>query len=143
MTPRETHFDGIHCKLAILHYSSGVVIIRISGTDIGEFGDVPMRALSERLQDLDAIDLFIDAQEVRGASIEVSADWASWLNANRAKLRGVFMLTGSRFIEVTADFVRRFAALQGVMKIYTRPAAFDAALAAALEQNNHAKEARG
>jgi hypothetical protein len=41
MTPRETHFDGIHCKLAILHYSSGVVIIRISGTDIGEFGDVP------------------------------------------------------------------------------------------------------
>ena len=102
-----------------------------------------MRALSERLQDLDAIDLFIDAQEVRGASIEVSADWASWLNANRAKLRGVFMLTGSRFIEVTADFVRRFAALQGVMKIYTRPAAFDAALAAARERINHAKEARG
>jgi hypothetical protein len=40
------------------------------------------------------------------------------------------MLVGSRFIEVTADFVRRFAALEGVMRIYTDPAAFDEELSA-------------
>jgi hypothetical protein len=78
------------------------------------------------------IRFFIDARDVRGASIEVSGEWAAWLRGHRTHLREINMLTGSRFIEVTADFVRRFAALEGVMRIYTEPAAFDAALAEAL-----------
>jgi hypothetical protein len=34
---------------------------------------------------------------------------------------------------MTADFVRRFADLQGLMRIYTEPAAFDAALEESLK----------
>ena len=47
-------------------------------------------------------------------------------------LSGISMLTGSRYVEITADFVRRFAALEGIMRIYTEPAIFDAVLADAL-----------
>jgi phage regulator Rha-like protein len=43
------------------------------------------------------------------------------------------MLTGSRFIQMTAEFVRRFAALEGIMRICTEPSAFDTALAQALD----------
>jgi hypothetical protein len=41
------------------------------------------------------------------------------------------MLTGSRFVQLTADFVRRFAELGDAMLIYTDGVAFDEALASA------------
>ena len=131
--PREISYDGIHCNLKIEHFPTGVVVLRISGTDIGEFGDAPMRAMSDCLAGSGPIEFFIDARDVRGASIEVSGDWAQWLRRNKVQFRDVSMLTGSRFVQVTADFVRRFSDLEGVMKIYTEPAAFDAALAQSLD----------
>ena len=109
------------------------MVLRISGPDVGEFGDAPMKSLDEWMADSGPIELFIDARDVRGASIEVSGDWAAWLNTHKNALRGVTMLTGSRFIQVTAEFVRRFASLEGVMRVCTEPAVFDQALAEELE----------
>jgi len=129
---REMRFDGIHCTLTVQKFPSEVVLLKISGTDIGEFGSAPMLELKQCLTGVDPIRLFIDARDVRGASIDVSGEWAGWLLAHKAHLRDISMLTGSRFVEVTADFVRRFADLQGIMKIYTEPAAFDAALTESL-----------
>jgi hypothetical protein len=131
---RELRYDGIHCNLRIQQLSPRVVVLRISGTDIGEFGEAPMRALNDWLADSVAIDLFIDARDVRGASIEVSGEWAGWLGANRRLLNSVTMLTGSRFIEITAEFVRRFASLEGVMRICSEPEVFDRALKDAVNQ---------
>jgi hypothetical protein len=75
------------------------------------------------------MDLFIDARNAQGASLDVSNDWAQWLGKQRARFRQINMLTGSRFVQITADFVRRFAALADIMRIYTEGAAFDDALA--------------
>jgi len=130
----EKQFDGVHCHLSIQHFPAGVVVVRISGTDIGEFGDLPMRELTDLLSRTGPVELFIDARDVRGASIHVSGEWAAWLRANKAQLREVSMLTGSRFIQITAGFVRRFADLEGIMRIYTEEAAFDTALALSLEK---------
>jgi hypothetical protein len=129
----ETRFDGIHCDLVIEKPSPGVLVMKIRGTDIGEFRSAPMKALDDCLDHGCPVDLFIDARDVRGASIEVSCDWAGWLNARRAHLRSVTMLTGSRFIQVTAEFVRRFAHLEGSMRICTDPAAFEQALQEVIE----------
>jgi hypothetical protein len=128
----EARFDGVHCSLVIQRPLPAVVVLRIAGTDIGEFGEAPMRALDEPLAGAGPIELFVDARDVRGASIDVSAMWAQWLSAHRLQLREVSMLTGSRFVQVTADFVRRFAELEGIMNVYTEGAAFDAALAEAV-----------
>lgn len=128
----EIRFDGRHCQLAIRLFAGGVVVVRISGTDVGEFAEEPLRELSERLAGGESIDLFIDARDVRGASVDVSGEWARWLRAHKVQLREVSMLTGSRYVQVTADFVRRFSDLEGVMKIYTDDKAFDEALHAAL-----------
>jgi len=131
MIPKEIRYDGIHCNLLIEQLSNRVFVLRISGTDIGEFGDGPMTALNDLIVGAGLIELFIDARDVRGASIEVSGEWAGWLSAHKEVLRSVTMLTGSRFIHVTAEFVRRFANLGGVMRICTEPAVFDWALAEA------------
>ncbi len=106
--------------------------MQITGTDVGEFGDAPMKALADSVDRASSVHLFIDARDVRGASMEVSGDWAGWLNAHKSLLGSVTMLTGSRFIQVTAEFVRRFANLEGSMRICTDPGVFDQALIEAI-----------
>ena len=127
-------FEGVHCTLAVEQYAGGVVVVKIEGTDVGEFGSAPMREVQKCIDSAGAIQLFVDAREVRGASIEVSGEWAAWMRSQKAQLRGISMLTGSRYVEVTADFVRRFAGLEGKMRIYTEAAAFDSALEGWLTQ---------
>jgi len=122
--------DGIHCRYEISRPSDTRALVVISGSDIGEFGDAPMVKLQEKMRGCAPLELFIDARDVRGASIEVSHEWARWLSGNRAQFARVNMLTGSRYIEMTAEFVRRFAGLQDVMRIYTQPADFDQDLGA-------------
>ena len=129
----EIHYDGVHCTLAIERFSRGVVVLRISGTDVGEFGEAPMLALNEWFPGTDPVEFFIDARHVRGASIDVSGEWARWLGSQKMKLRTVTMLTGSRFVQITAEFVRRFAELEGIMRICTEPEVFESALAEALQ----------
>jgi len=124
----EVHLDGIHCDLTIQSFPEGVVVLKISGTDVGEFGDRPMWELNECVKDIDPVHLFIDARDVRGASMKVSGGWAEWLRAHKTHFQNISMLTGSRYVEITADFVRRFAKLESIMRIYTDPEIFDAAL---------------
>ena len=104
----------------------------ITGTDTGEHGDAPFVELAS---DVDAgeFELFVDARESRGVTLDVSGRWARFLATRRASLRRVNMLTGSRFVQLTANFVRDFAELGELMRIYSDPTAFDAALAAAIE----------
>jgi len=118
-------YDGVHCRLTIERPRGGILIVRISGRDVGEFGAAPMRELARVIAADGMIELFIDARDVQGASLDVSNDWAQWLAKHRARLRRIHMLTGSRFIRITADFVRRFAGLNEIMRIYTDPSAFD------------------
>ncbi|HEX3742590.1 MAG TPA: hypothetical protein VHW09_01615 [Bryobacteraceae bacterium] len=131
--PQQIRYDGIHCNLIMEQFPNGTIVLRISGTDTGEFADVPLKVLNQWIAGRAPFDFFIDARDVRGASIAVSAEWAVWLSAQKQVLRSVTMLTGSRFIQVTAEFVRRFANLEGAMMICTEPAVFDHALAGAVK----------
>ena len=132
----ETQFsrelDGLHCTFALKKYSGGTVVMKISGVDIGEFGDRPMRELLECVGGLDRVRLFIDARDVRGASMAVGGAWAEWLRRHKIHFEDISMLTGTRYVQITADCVRRFAALENMMRIYTEPAVFDALLAHSL-----------
>jgi hypothetical protein len=141
--PQPIRYDGIHCNLALERHSDRVVLVRIAGTDIGEFVDMPTKALSQWLADSVPIEPFIDARDVRGAWIEVSGDWVAWLTAHRQTLRSVVMLNESRLIHITAEFVRRFTGIEGIMSICTEPAVFDAALAQALNSASGRRAYRG
>lgn len=120
--------EGIHCGLTIRRPVPGIAVVVLSGTDIGEFADFPMRELAKDLARFGSIELFIDARAVRSASIEVSSEWALWMSTHRMQFKQISMVTGSRYIQVTAEFVRRFAGLIDRMKIFTDPRAFDESL---------------
>jgi hypothetical protein len=121
-------FDGVHCSIVLERPATSVILLRISGTDTGELGDAPTQALHDWLISSEPVKLFIDARAVRGASIDVSSEWAVWLNEHRSQLQSITMLTGSKFIQITAEFVRRFAGLNGIMWVCTEPAVFDLAI---------------
>ena len=65
-------------------------------------------------------------------TIDVSSEWSRWLSKHKSSLRSIHMLTASRFVQLTANFVRNFAELGELMRIYTEPSAFDAELEAAI-----------
>ena len=125
-------FEGLHCTIVIGRPARDVVLLAISGTDVGELGDAPFRALADDMAGERPIELFVDARTTRGASIDVSSEWCAWLGRHRHRFRHVSMLTGSRFVRLTADFVRKFSDLGELMRIYTDPATFDGALSNAV-----------
>ena len=120
-------FEGHHSTLTIGRPAPHVVLVTISGRDAGEHGNGPLLALEDELRN-GPYALFVDARRTLGASVDVSNVWAQWLRAHRDHLHRVHMLTGSKFVQLTADFVRRFAELGDTMRIYTDGAAFDEAL---------------
>jgi hypothetical protein len=124
MTAVLSRFEGVHSTFVISRPAEHVVLIVITGRDAGEHGNGPLELLDEQVA-LGPFSLFIDARRTMGASIDVSNIWARWLRANRDQLHRIHMLTGSRFVQLTADFVRRFAELGDAMLIYTDGAAFD------------------
>lgn len=125
-------FEGVHFKAAIERPATGVVVARMSGWDAGELGDGLLRELAKDVAKPNSLSLFIDARSVRGASIEVSGEWAHWLGKHRDAFRQISMLTGSRYVHVSATFVQRYAGLADLMRIYTDAGAFDEALAEAV-----------
>jgi hypothetical protein len=134
-------YEGITCSLIIHRPAPAVVVVVLQGSDTGEFADFPMRELAKDLERYGSIDLFIDARAVRGASIEVSGEWAFWMRTQARHLRQICMLTGSRYIQITAQFARRFVGLGEQMKIFTEAAAFEESLATATHLPEPARHA--
>ncbi|MEA3194445.1 MAG: hypothetical protein QOD26_2778 [Betaproteobacteria bacterium] len=122
-------YDGVHCRLSIERPAAGVVVLQLTGWDVGEFGDAPMKALEQDVA-RGGIRFFIDARAVKAATIDVSNDWALWLRQHKARFISIHMLTGAPFVQLTAKFVQRFAELGDLMRIYTDAAVFDRELAA-------------
>jgi len=125
-------FEGTHGSLKISRPATGVVLIVLKGPDVGEFGDRPFRELDHDLAVGMPFEIFVDARAVPAASIEVSGSWAQWMMANRERIQRFNIFCRSRFIEVTAKFVRQFTDYGPRMRIYTDADDFESALRAAV-----------
>jgi hypothetical protein len=129
-----TELQGIHGSMRIERPAPRVVVMRITGHDVGELGDAPFREVERALVESEGgtIELYVDARASTGVTTDVSGAWAGWLVKHKSKLAHVSMLTRSKFVQVTAEFVRRFGDLTDKMRLYTDETAFDEALAASV-----------
>lgn len=132
VSPESRKWESVRCVFVVERPAPGVVVLRISGHDVGEFGSRPMRELERHIAVDGAVELFVDARDTEGATIDVSSDWARWLGTHRTYCSRISMLTGTRFVQFTAELVRRFADLGEIMRIYADAPAFDRALQAAV-----------
>lgn len=124
--------EGIHCTMVIKVLAPAVILISIDGTDVGELGEAPFHTLMPLLETAGRVELFIDARSARGPSIDVSSEWARWLLAHRAYLLHVSMLTGSRFVQLSAGVVKSYAQLGDTMRLYTDDRVFEGAVSNAV-----------
>jgi hypothetical protein len=116
------------CTIGIDRLAPTRLRVRIEGHDVGEFGALPFRCLEALMHEELPVELLVDARAARGASMGVGNDWAAWLGRSRHRFTAVHMLTGSKYVQVIAEFVRRFSELEGLMHVHVDPAAFDALL---------------
>jgi hypothetical protein len=131
VSPAQVRFEGASCTITIVRPRPGLLVVEFEGRDAGELGDAPFQELDRDIRAYAPVALFIDARGAQGATLDVSAQWAQWLGSRKHSLHVVNMLTGSRFIHVSADFVRQFAELGDRMRVFTDAAAFDTELAGA------------
>jgi len=125
-----TRLESAACNFTIERRAPSLVVVRIDGHDVGEFGELPMRCIEAFLPRELPAQLFVDARRTRGASMQVGNDWSAWLSRHRDRFAAIHMLAGSRYVHLTAEFVRRFSELEKLMRVHTTEADFDAALAA-------------
>jgi hypothetical protein len=128
----EITWESADSTLRLRRVGPGVVLLVITGTDVGQHGSGPFEELASDVRG-GGLSLFVDAKQSRGVTIEVSAEWCRWLAQHRSALRSVHMLTGSRFVHITAKLVRNFGELGDLMRIYTDAAVFEEALATELD----------
>ncbi len=121
--------ESEHGAITITRPAPSVVLVVFDGQDAGQYDQAPFVLLDKHLLDR-KVELFIDARDAKAASIDVSGAWALYLGKNKSRFTCINMLTGSKFIQLSAEFVKRFAELGELMRLYTDPAAFDEALKA-------------
>jgi hypothetical protein len=126
--PVVARFEGIHCTLCVASPHPSIVVVTFEGQDTGELGDAAFQEMEKMLAACPRVELFIDARHGKAASVDVSSDWARWLSSKRKHFWHISMLTGSPFIQMSAGFVRKFADLGDVMRLYSDAAAFEAVL---------------
>ncbi len=129
--PARVLFEASGCSLTLSRRAGRVVVLELVGRDLGELGDAPFRELERDLAVDGQLELFIDARQGISATLDVSGSWAVWLGNHKHRFKHVSMLTGSRFIQLTAELVKSFSMLGEKMRLYTEAAAFEAALAGA------------
>lgn len=142
MEPIRVLFEAGACKLTLDRPAPALVVLTLSGRDMGELGQAPFDELRHDLAQPGSIAVFIDARHGQSAAIDVSGAWAAWLRTHRARFEQVHMLTGSRFIQLSADIVRRFADLGELMRLYTDTGAFDDELASAVRRHRERVQPR-
>lgn len=123
-----TRFETKECTIAITRPREGRVLVVFEGRDRGQLGREPFIELEKSLQHADGLELFIDLEAAVGASLDVSGSWALWLRAHGARLAHVSMLTGSYFVELSAQTVKRFSELGDKVRLYSDRRAFESAL---------------
>jgi hypothetical protein len=118
------------CTITISEVREGCVLVALEGRDRGDLGREPFVEIEKRFAGGRGLELFIDLEAAVGASLDVSGSWAVWLRANRQSFEHVNMLTGSYFVELSAQTVKRFSDLGDKVRLYSDRGAFEAALRA-------------
>jgi hypothetical protein len=123
-------FEAKECSVTISKVREGCVLVVLEGRDRGELGRGPFAELEKSFSAGHGLTLFIDLEAAVGASLDVSGSWAVWLRANRQNLEQVIMLTGSYFVELSAQTVKRFSDLGEKVRLCSDRGAFERALQA-------------
>jgi hypothetical protein len=111
----------------------GVMEIRIEGIDNGQLGAAPLDEIAIALLREHPLELFVDATRASMPAVSVSREWTRFFSANRARLKRVSVLVGSRSVELTVAIAQHLSQTGRLIQIYSDEELFEARRAQALK----------
>jgi hypothetical protein len=119
------------CAFAFASPRAGVLRVRVTGQDAGQFGTAALDEVHAWLaaQDRPA-ELFFDATD-GGATPDVSELWTAWLRAHARRLGHVHLLAPSKVFGLTVAIARALSGTGEVLRVHADAAPFEAAYARA------------
>lgn len=104
---------------------TGILLVRISGLDKGQFGTATLDEITVALEREGSLELFVDAREAIGAAVSVSEDWTRFFSIQRARLRRVHVLVGSKAVKLTVDIAQHLSRTGDLIQIYSDAQIFE------------------
>ena len=107
------------------------LLVTISGIDKGQFGPLTLDEITAALAREGPLELFIDARDAVGAAVSVSDEWTRFFSIQRARLRRVHVLAGSKAVKLTVAIAQHLSRTGDLIQIYSDPKIFDERLLSA------------
>lgn len=105
-----------------------VLLVRISGRDVGQFGPSVFEEVRLHFSGTGALELFVDATEADGPTTEVSQAWTRFFNREAPNLKRVSILAVSKFVHLTVSIAKLFSRTGELIQVYSDPKLFKDAL---------------
>ena len=116
------------CSVIYERVRPGVLLVSISGNDKGDFGTRVLDEIRLELLRHHPLELLVDASAVVGVALSVSNEWTQFFALNRATLKRVSVLVGSKAVELTVAIAQHLSDTGRLVQIYSDPAVFAAYL---------------
>jgi hypothetical protein len=116
------------CDQTTFEYSRprpGALLVTIRGLDTGQFGPSTLDEITAALDREGSLELFVDAREAVGAAPKVSDEWTRFFSVQRARLRRVHVLAGSKAVKLTVAIAQHLSRTGDLIQIYSDPAIFE------------------
>ena len=107
------------CTFAYGRPRPGVLEIRISGTDNGQFGTATLDEIAMALTRERPLELFVDAAEASMPAVRVSQDWTRFIALNQKDLTRVSVLVSSKSVALTMAIAQHLSNTGKLMQIYS------------------------
>lgn len=131
------HVEGPHGRVVVARAAPSVVSLALAGRDVALLADAVAQEIEPELAAAEPLQLFVDARRTVGVSMMMSAPWARWLATRRDDLGRVDLLTGAGFLQITGDYLRRFAGLGEKLHVHVDPGGWIRARSRAAERGAH------
>ena len=137
MIDREVLADGSvklsagDCVFRYRRLRPGIIVVRISGDDVGQFGTATMDELATEFDRFQApIELFIDATEALGPVTKVMEAWAAWFEIHHKRLKHVDILIPpeAKVLQLTVAIARHLSRTGDLISIHLDAENFNSAV---------------
>jgi len=120
------------CGFVFRRLRAGIVEIRITGTDNGQFGTTIIDEITLALYRERSIRLFVDASEGTILPASVSSAWARFFELNVSSLERVMILATSKATSLTMQIIRHLSGTGDLVQVLSDPDLYEARKAAAV-----------
>lgn len=107
------------CEFAVRRLGAGVVEVRITGADNGQFGTAIIDEIAVALFRERSLKLFVDANECTMLSASVSRAWARFFEHNHQGLERVTILATLKATALSMQIIRHLSGTGGLVHIHS------------------------